>query len=296
MRSISLPSAGLDLAMTLGSGQVFRWKSRGAKRFCGVLGRSVFFLQQNLLLLHAQADLPADELRLRVQYFLRSGEDWPGLWKSVDVDPRIHAALSATRGLRILKQDPWESLASFIASSNNNIVRIEGMIDRLCRAFGAAIPHRGEIHFAFPRPESLSQLHPDALRRIGFGYRAPYLVEAARQVDSGEIPLQAIARMPYAQARETLLKVEGVGDKVVDCVLLFGFGHFEAFPVDVWVSRIMRKLYFRNRKVPDRKVRTFARRHFGPRCGLAQQALFHAARCELLEPNLPGVHGASMDG
>lgn len=263
---------------TLESGQVFRWKKQGPVQMRGVLDHCVFTLHQGPLLLCAEANLSSSAIRSKLSDFFRDETDWPALWRSVDTDPQIGAAISATRGLRILRQDPWECLASFICSSNNNIRRIEGMIDRLCRAYGEAISHGGEIFFTFPRPEHLSCIHPDELRKLGFGYRAPYVVGAARQVDSGEIDLGVIARLPYEEARERLMQTQGVGEKVVDCVLLFGFGQFEAFPVDVWIDRVMRKLYFRNRRVPAAKIRTFARRHFGAYCGLAQQALFHAAR------------------
>lgn len=272
-----LPARGCDVAVTLDSGQTFRWTPRGPSQWHGVVGLSIVALTVQGPWLDLRGSAPGAALASLITRYLRL-EEAPGLWASVEVDPTIAAALSATRGLRILRQDPWECLASFICATFNNIVRIRGMIERLCRAYGRPIAWQGEVQFTFPEPAVLARADPVALRRLGFGYRAPYVVRAARQVADGEVDLAAIARMPYAEAREALLQVAGVGDKVVECVLLFGFEQYEAFPVDVWIRRVMRRAYFRDRRVPDHKVRAFARRHFGPACGLAQQALFHAAR------------------
>ena len=266
------------MAVTLDSGQAFRWAPYGPRGRRGVLGLTIVTLVPSALLIHVSGSAPDAVLGPLVARYLRLDEDPTPRLASVDADPRIHAALAATRGLRILRQDPWECLASFICASFNNIVRIQGMIGRLCRAYGRPIVWNGEVAFTFPEPAVLARAGQADLRRLGFGYRAPYVVRAARQVAEGAADLARIARLPYAEAREALLAVEGVGEKVVECVLLFGFGQWAAFPVDVWIGRVMRRTYFRNRRVPDHRIRAFARRHFGPACGLAQQALFHAAR------------------
>lgn len=273
-----LPARGCNLRDTLASGQTFRWQPWGPSGFHGVIGHTVVILSQAGPFLQLGGSAAPETLAPLVTRYFRLDESHAPRLASVDVDPMIHAALAATRGVRILRQDPWECLASFICATFNNIKRIEGMIDRLCRMYGRPLAHRGEIHFAFPDAATLARADAGALRRLGFGYRAPHLVRAAQQVDSGDVDLGRIVRLPYPDAREALLQVEGVGEKVVECVLLFGFGHWEAFPVDVWISRVMRRCYFRGRRVPDRRIREFARRHFGPACGLAQQALFHAAR------------------
>ncbi|MBI4227254.1 MAG: hypothetical protein HY600_03145 [Candidatus Omnitrophica bacterium] len=280
-----LPARGCDVAVTLDSGQAFRWAPYGPRGWRGVLGDSIVTLLPDHARLRVLGSAPDAILGPRVTRYFGLDDDPTWRLASVDVDPAIHAALAATRGLRILRQDPWECLASFICATFNNILRIQGMIGRLCRAYGRAVPWGGDVWWTFPTPEVLARVEPSALRRLGFGYRAPYVVKAAQQVSDGKVNLAAAARLPYAEAREALLAVEGVGEKVVECVLLFGFGQEEAFPVDVWIGRVMRRLYFRNRRVPDRRLRAFARRHFGPSCGLAQQALFHAARTGAL----PGV-------
>ncbi len=275
-----LPSLGCNLRTTLDSGQAFRWTPYGPRGWRGVLGDVVVTLLPDHARIHVLGSAPDTVLGPLVTRYLGLDDDPTWRLASVDVDPAIHAALAATRGLRILRQEPWECLASFICATFNNIPRITGMIERLCRAYGRPMPWNGDVEFTFPAPEVLARVEPSALRRLGFGYRAPYVVRAAQQVADGDVDLAAIARLPYAEAREALLAVEGVGEKVVECVLLFGFGQEEAFPVDVWIGRVMRRLYFRGRRVPDRRLRAFARRHFGPSCGLAQQALFHAVRTD----------------
>ena len=273
-----LPASGCNLLATLESGQTFRWRRWGPHGSRGVLGSTVIALTQPGAHLGILGSAPEEILRRQIISYFRLDEEVARAVASVDVDPAIHAALAATRGVRILRQDPWECLASFICATFNNILRIEGMIERLCRAYGRAVPYEGEVWFTFPEAATLARADAQHLRRLGFGYRAPYLVRAAQQVDGGEVSLAQVARQPYAAAREQLLRVEGVGEKVVECVLLFGFGYHEAFPVDVWIGRVMRRAYFHGRRVTDRQIREFARRHFGPACGLAQQALYHAAR------------------
>lgn len=277
-----LPANGCDVAVTLDSGQAFRWSRYGPRGWRGVLGDAVVALVPDHARIHVLGSAPDAILGPRVSHYF--GLDHDPTWRlcSVDVDPAIHAALAATRGMRILRQDPWGCLASFICATFNNIFRIQGMIERLCRAYGRPIPWLGDVWWTFPAPDVLARVEPAALRRLGFGYRAPYVVRAAQQVAEGEVDLAVVARLPYAEQREALLAIAGVGEKVVECVLLFGFGQEQAFPVDVWISRVMRRFYFRNRRAPDRVIRAFARRHFGPSCGLAQQALFHAARTGVL--------------
>ncbi len=281
-----LPARGCNLRTTLESGQTFRWRPWGPEGFAGILGTTVLHLaQQGSQIAVSGSEAPA-RLEPLITRYLQLEDGLARAWASTDVDPIIHAALQQTQGLRLIRQEPWECLASFICATFNNITRVEGMIDRLCRAYGRAVPYRGTIWFTFPEAATLARADARALRRLGFGYRAPYLVRAARQVAAGDVDLAAVVRMGYVEARETLLRVEGVGEKVVECVLLFGFAHYEAFPVDVWIGRVMRRAYFRGRRMTDRRIRAFARRHFGPACGLAQQALFHAARTspELFAP------------
>ncbi|MBI2094199.1 MAG: hypothetical protein HYT88_05685, partial [Candidatus Omnitrophica bacterium] len=196
---------------------------------------------------------------------------------SFDVDAQIHQAIQDHRGLRILRQEGWETLASFICSAFNNIKRIKGMLERLCQAFGEPVAFNGFRTFAFPSAEILAATSERQLRSLGLGYRAHFLRATARRVADGQIPLSQLAQADYESAKRALLGCNGVGEKVADCVALFGLGHYEAFPVDVWMERAMR-YYFRNRRVGHKKMHLFARRHFGSYAGWAQQYLYHYVR------------------
>ena len=206
----------------------------------------------------------------RVSRFFSLDVNLAALAREIDQDPIIHEALEAHWGLRLIRQEPWECLASFILSAYNNIVRLTGMLDTLAERYGET--------GRFPTPERLARVSEKELRGCGLGYRAPYLKAAAQMAASGKADLQKWKTLEDDALREALLEIPGIGEKVVECVMLFGYGRDSAFPVDVWINRAMRRWYFRNRQVPDKKIRVFARKHFGPRCGWAQQYLYHFAR------------------
>lgn len=214
--------------------------------------------------------------------------DLPAILRGIDVDPHIHAAIAAHRGLRIIRQEPWECLASFILSAFNNIPRLTGMIERLSERYGEradAVGPGTRWYLAptcpFPRPEALAGVTEGTLRACGLGYRAGNLRKTAREVASGRADLEAWRRLEDAELRERLLGLPGVGQKVMECVMLFGYARASAFPVDVWIRRAMERGYFRGKRVTDRRIREFARRHFGPECGWAQQYLFCRARSKI---------------
>ncbi len=203
--------------------------------------------------------------------------DLAAVLPTIDVDSQIHAAIVRYRGLRVLQQDGWETLASFICSSFNNIKRIEGMIERLCQAFGDPIRLGAYRSFSFPKPQALARVPERKLRELGLGYRAAYLRSTARLIVDGKLSMDQLRSVDYDAAKKALLACDGVGDKVADCVALFGCGKYEAFPVDVWMERVMR-YYFRHRRMTRSLVHRYARQRFGAYAGLAQQYLFHHAR------------------
>jgi len=204
------------------------------------------------------------------------------------VDPRIHQAIQRHRGLRILRQDPWETLASFVLASFNNIKRIEGMIEALCCALGRPVAVDGVRSFTFPEPRSIAGSRESKLRQLGLGYRAPYLLATARRVAEGGLPIGHLRRVGYEKLKTALLACEGVGDKVADCVALFGFEKYEAFPVDIWMERVARR-YAGGRPMTRGKVHAWARATFGPYAGYAQQYLYHDIRTERTRAGLPQV-------
>ncbi len=207
----------------------------------------------------------------RAGLFFGLDQDLPGIAREIDQDPVIHQALQAHWGLRLIRQDPWECLASFILSAFNNIPRLTGMIEHLAVRFGG--PAGG-----FPGPEALAKVSERALGNCGLGYRAPYIKEAASAVAGGRVDLHRLQGLEDEALRRALLTIPGVGQKVVECAMLFAYGRAGAFPVDVWIGRAMRAWYFRGKKVTDRRIREFARDHFGPDCGWAQQYLYCFAR------------------
>lgn len=159
-------------------------------------------------------------------------------------DVYLNAAVKLAGGVRILRQDIWEMIVSFLISQQNNIVRIRRCIENICEAYGNPVKNgRGEVYFTFPEPEALAGLEEDALKACNLGYRSKYVVRAARSVAEGGFDLEQLGTLPYEKAKEELLKLFGVGVKVADCICLFGLHHLEAFPVDTHISQALKKYY-----------------------------------------------------
>ena len=174
-------------------------------------------------------------------------------------------------GLRLLNQEPFETLISFIVSANNHVKRIRGILRRICALYGEPFSFEGKTWHRFPAPAILAGLSEEALGECGSGYRAPYIKGAARMAAEG-FSLEALRGMGYADAKKELQRLPGVGPKVADCVLLFSLGFYDAFPADVWVRRVLREQYGFTGN--DRQIYEFARKRFGPYAGIAQQYLF----------------------
>ena len=192
----------------------------------------------------------------------------------------MRRAVGACHGLRLLRQDPWECLASFLLSSTKQIVQIQQIVGHLCERFGEeiAVPENQDRTFAFPGPERLAGVEEAKLRACKMGFRAPYLLEAARRVAEGRLDLEQVRTLPVEEARAALMDLPGVGKKIADCVLLFAYGFPSAFPIDVWVENALQTLYFPKRRATPKRLRNFAETHFGPHAGYAQQYLFHYMR------------------
>ena len=180
-------------------------------------------------------------------------------------DAQVADSLTFARGIRILRQDRWETLCSFIISQNNNIPRIKKIVASLCANFGERI---SEDVYAFPSAQTVLAAGEEGLAVIRSGFRAKYIIDAARQVESGDIDLGSIEKMDHGTAKAYLMRIKGVGSKVADCVLLFGYGFFDAFPRDVWIKRVIDKYY----------GDTFDESVFAPYGGIAQQYLFYRER------------------
>ena len=313
-QEIHLPVRDYDLAATLDSGQVFRWQPQGDS-WAGVLGQHFIRLTQTEDGIRAQAAAPVDDWTF-LREFLQSDVDLAAILKTFPDDEPMRAAVASCRGLRLLRQDPWECLASFILSSTKQIVQIRQIVALLCERFGEPVfslssPKGGEgrgeeanyskIHipspqpsprlggerekntrcFTFPTPRRLAACTEAELRECKMGFRAIGLLNAARQIADGKLDLASLRTLDYAAARNELMILHGVGGKIADCVLLFGYGFDTAFPVDVWIERALQELYFSRRRASDKRLRRFAATHFGPHAGYAQQYLFHYMRVKI---------------
>jgi N-glycosylase/DNA lyase len=267
-----------DLDATLASGQAFRWR-RVEGGWEGVVAGRWVRLQMHQGRVCAQTAAPVSDWRW-LQDFLQVEVNLAEVLTEFPSDASMQAAVKACHGLRILRQEPWECLASFICSSTKRIIQIEQIIALLCARFGdrVAVPAGHVPAHAFPSWGQVAKAGEAALRECKMGFRAPYVLGTARMLDWGEIDLEALRGMRLSEAREQLMRLPGVGRKIADCVLLFGYGFQEAFPVDVWILRALRQLYFSRRRVKPARLLRFAETYFGRYAGHAQQYLFHYMR------------------
>jgi N-glycosylase/DNA lyase len=278
-----LPARNYDLAATLESGQVFRWRQI-ENSWTGVVEKNCVRLMPAENGIFAEAAAPVENWNW-LRKFLQIETDLEKILKTFPNDGPMNTAVAACRGLRILRQQPWECLASFILSATKQIVQIRQIVSQLCECFGQRIasqpPFSNETFYEFPSPEKIASLTETELRNCKMGFRAPNLLAAARQIADGKFDLEKIRELNYLEARAELMKLRGVGEKIADCVLLFAYGFDSAFPVDVWIERALQRLYFPRRRASEPRLRRFAATHFGPHAGYAQQYLFHYMRTKL---------------
>jgi N-glycosylase/DNA lyase len=255
----------LNLEYTLDSGQAFRWAREG-EWWSGVVRDRAIRLRQEGDRLEARGD--ADEGFLRS--YLRLDDDLEAIYRDISRDGCIAGLIDRFRGLRLLRQDVWECSASYLLASYTNVPRIKKMIESLCRTYGKKL---SSGQYAFPTPEEIAEGSGDiAVCRLG--YRADWIKCYARSVADGEFDLEKLKAMDYDEAVRYLKTIKGVGDKVADCIALFSLNHLQACPVDVRIARAMKETYGVSGSY--RKVSEYARRHFGPFAGYAQEYLYIA--------------------
>lgn len=251
----------INLDITLDCGQAFRWVQED-KSWSGVaFGEYLNIVQESDTIILRNTSLDTYE-KIWKHYF-DFDKDYEEICNRLKQDSLIAPTVEEYYGIRILNQDSWEALCSFVISQQNNIKRIKGIVDRLCRAYGDRLENGW---YTFPSAQRLASLTVQDFEELGTGYRAKYLERLSKSVASGEIDLEGIKQMPLEQARKELLNIYGVGVKVANCALLFGFEFYDAFPVDVWMKRVME--YY-----PDGLPKCFD--GIG---GIAQQYLFFWAR------------------
>lgn len=254
----------LDLAQTLDCGQCFRWNENSDGSFTGVAyGKCVTVKKKDSTLYINNANI--DDFNNIWKPYFDLELDYGKIKESISlIHPVLKEAAEYASGIRILRQEPYEALCTFIISQNNNIKRIKGIVQRLCENFGEEID---DGVFSFPSAERLAVLAPDELSVLRAGFRNRYIIDAAQKVSSGEVDLEACKKIDYEEAQKELMKITGVGKKVADCTLLFGMHRIEAFPVDVWMKRALDNLF-----------KGMTAKDFGKYAGIAQQYIFHYSR------------------
>ena len=256
-------------------GQCFRWERLEDGSYTGIAGGKPLILssRENELIFK---NTPRNEFDVFWKRYFDLDTDYLAVKSRLTGDAVLMRAVTYGSGIRILRQDLWECILSFIISANNNIPRIKGIIERFCTLFGTPVDFCGRMFYTFPAAEQLLHVTAKDLGPLKAGYRDKYILDAIYKVNSGEVDLQLVEQAPVDTARAELMKICGVGPKVADCILLFGAGKREAFPVDVWVRKVLNTLY--HESLDRKSVRQFAENKFGNDAGFAQQYLFYYMR------------------
>ena len=288
-----------DLAMTLDSGQVFHWAKAG-DGFVGLIGEWPIYVEQSGYVLKASGEaakpdcLNQSSLGSIVSDYFALDHPLTEICASFPKDPAMNAARDFCRGLRIIRQPKWECLATFICSSMKQVAHIRQISAKLRERFGEARPVVPEVEagggsaarstpkhviYTFPTVERIAAASEKELRECSLGYRAKNVLATARQIASDDVDLEMLAEASDVDLRARLCKLPGVGAKVANCVMLFAYERLRAFPIDVWIERVLRQRYFpRTRRLNAARLRRFTEEYFGHHGGYAQQYLFHHAR------------------
>ena len=266
-------------------GQCFRWNKEEDGSYTGVVGDNVLNVkksQDNIIIKGMCSDNIQDVCN---SYFDLETDYEQVKAKLSKIDNNMRISIQYGNGIRILKQDPWEALISFIISANNNIPRIKGIIERISRKYGQLIEWNNKKYYTFPTPKELSKASVKDLRTLGLGFRDSRVFETTRIINNKEIELEKLEEIKDVNIlREELLKFSGVGPKVADCIMLFSMKKFEVFPIDVWVKRVMTELYCTQeiennvKNMSNKKILELANSKFGCLSGIAQQYLFYWRR------------------
>ena len=268
----------IDIDATINSGQVFLWNKIN-ERWYGINGSEILRVSKNPFTLVSSQKKPSD--------IFRQDDDLEKILKSISRDKLVRSTILQFPGLRLMKQDPFQCYISFICSSYASIPNIKQMLQKLCKKFGEKINFDGYEFFNFPQAEKLSRASLKDLLSCGLGFRAKYVKKASQDVASGKINFDFLKEAGYHLAKEKLVEIYGVGDKVADCILLFSLEKLDAFPIDRWTLRILQKYYsdkfdkLIGKSLTRKKYITLHEKimkHFGPFAGYSQQFLFKMER------------------
>jgi N-glycosylase/DNA lyase len=286
---MGLDATPFNLDVTLCCGQVFRWERKGDWWYGVAADRAFKIRQTNATLEFANVD------EKFVTHYFSLEDNLCSIRDKIGRDEHIKKALRAFWGLRIVRQEPWECLVSYICATYKSIAAIKQMLLKMAKTFGERITLDDFDFYTFPTPEKLAKAAASSLATCGLGYRAKYVIETSKRVYETNFDLESLRKMPYQQAKKTLLSFSGVGSKVADCVLLFSLGKLEAFPVDVWVKRAVISHYsdrfpkeFVQKMSANRsfsnaeyeQLNAFGRDYFGEYAGYAQEYLYHYERMQ----------------
>ena len=264
-------------------GQCFRWNAEEDGSYTGVFGNNVLNVKKENEVVTFEGICEGD-IRKTVEYYFDLNRDYKQIKKRLSkIDNNMKTSIEYGQGIRILNQDLWETIISFIISANNNIPRIKGIIERLSNKYGKEIEYNGKKYYTFPSAEELKYVSVEDFRSLGLGFRDIRLYETTHMILEGKVDLDKLRKNPNTtEVREQLLTLSGVGPKVADCILLFSdLKRFEVFPIDVWVRRVMNDLYIKQEdenKVSKKQIEKLAEEKFGNLAGLAQQYLFYWRR------------------
>lgn len=260
-------------------GQCFRWNKEEDGSYTGVIKNGVINVKKigNDVEFTGVCDRNIKEIC--EEYFNLQTNYEAIKEKLSNIDIYLKNSIEYGNGIRILKQDLWETLLSFIISANNNIPRIKTIIERIAKKYGNRIEYRNKIYYTFPTPEMLQNASIDNFRGLGLGFRDVRIYETVQRTLKGEIDLEKLKQEENTEVlRKKLLEIPGVGPKVADCVMLFALNRFDVFPVDVWVKRVISELYFNKKEQTPNVIHEFAEKQYGNLAGLAQQYLFYWRR------------------
>jgi len=272
-----------ELADIFDCGQCFRWNKQEDGSYTGIFRKNVINVQKqkNTIIFKGICDGEIKEIVEDYFDLKRNYEEIKN--KLSQIDENIKTSIEYGQGIRILNQDLWEMIISYIISANNNIPRIKGIIERLSKTYGQEIEWNGEKYYTFPTPEELKDVTVEDYRKLGAGFRDIRLYETVHMILDKKVNLEEMQNNSNTlEVREQLLTLSGVGPKVADCILLFStLKRFEVFPIDVWVRRVMNELYIKNEdetKVNKKEIEKLAHAKFGNLAGIAQQYLFYWKR------------------
>ena len=264
-------------------GQCFRWNEQEDGSYTGVIKNAILNVKkenENIIF----TGICEEDIKSLIEYYFDLNTDYEKIKQKLsNIDEYLKTSIEYGKGIRILNQDLWEMIISFIISANNNIPRIKGIIERLSQKYGNEIEWKGQKYYTFPTAEQLKDVTVEKYRKLGLGFRDIRLYETTQMILNKEVDLEKLKNNPNTQeVRNELLTLSGVGPKVADCILLFSdLKRFDIFPIDVWVRRVMNDLYIKENdetKVSKTKIEKLAEEKFGDLKGLAQQYLFYWRR------------------